>query len=662
VIESAGKAEGAGSSSATFVSKLNERQKACVSVLDEAMEVFRAIDAPELADVQALRDRLIAQRVNVVFVGIWSSGKSTLINSILDERRLPMDITVESATIASVEYGEGDQMQVVYSNEGGQETFPQTKENLRDYLSAKSKRAGKLEDDVQRVVLYAPNPLLKEGAVLVDTPGVEDLNQVRADVTYQYVPRADVIMFLMNCSQAGQLSEITFLRKISQHNIRNVCFVVNMVDGRSGEEVQRVVRDLRDKVSEFVPSPRIFPVSADFAMSAKEGTRSGKDFVAAQKKDPKLRTAMSTDWRGLFEESGLPALERHLEEFITSESRSAQFVEHVLHRLQGITELHHHKMQLQNANLRRSASELRERYQAILTDLANKEALVTWVEEQFVAASRGSREAIEGAFSAEFEQTVLGRMETVIETAPPDQWRLQIQSEVEIAMRSQIDQTLNLVNRMLLELSLDIEKRRQGFFAELDDHAGSSLSGDMGIGMVDVDLTVGGVGGGYQSYDDHLIGSALGGAVLGGIGGIITLASVAISGPILPLVGVALGAMAGLGFADKKATHEQKARALSLARQTVQELIANARASCLEQMARSLKSMEREQVSFIKDQYSAVKQQFEQAIAQSELDISVQEEHRASVENSLGQLSRLDQRLSGLLPDPVDRARGGLLT
>ena len=380
-------------SPATFASRLSERQKECVSVVDEALEAFRAIDAPEIADVQALRERLVTQRINVVFVGIWSSGKSTLINSILDEQRLPMDITVESATIASVEYGEGEQMRVVYSKEGGQETFPQTRDNLRDYLSAKSKRAGKLEDDVERVVLYAPNPLLKEGAVLVDTPGVEDLNQVRADVTYQYIPRADVVMFLMNCSQAGQLSEITFLRKISQHNIRNVCFVVNMVDGRSEEEVQRVMEDLRDKVGEFVPSPRIFPVSAYFAMSAKEGMRSGKDFGAAQKKDLKLRTATATDWRGLFEESGLPALERHLEEFVTSESRCAQFVEHVLHRLQGITRLHHQKMQLQHANLRRSTSELRERYQAILTDLAKKEALVTWVEEQFTEASRRARAA-----------------------------------------------------------------------------------------------------------------------------------------------------------------------------------------------------------------------------------------------------------------------------
>ncbi len=508
------------------------------------------------------------------------------------------------------------------------------------------------------MVLYAPNPLLKQGAVLVDTPGVEDLNQVRADVTYQYVPRADVIMFLMNCSQAGQLSEITFLRKIAQHNIRNVCFVVNMVDGRSEEEVQRVVGDLREKVREYVKDPHIFPVSAYYAMAAKEGQRNGSNIDAVRKKDPKLRTSMATDWRALYEESGLPALEGHLEEFITSESRSAQFVEHVLNRVHAVSRVHHQRLQLEETNLTRSSAELRERYQAIVADLAEKEALVGWVEDRFVEATSRSESLIEEAFSPSFEQKLQTRVQNIIESASPDQWGVQIQAEVEVAMRGQIDRTLNAANRLVLELSLEIEKRRQRFFADLDDHAGSELSADLGIGLDDVELIVGPVGGGYQSFGEHAVGSVVGGVVLGGIGGLITLASVAISGPVLPLVGVALGLLAGVGVVDKKKFQEEKVRSLALARQSVQELVVNARKGCVEQMAVSLQRMRHDQVDFIKNQYTAIRQQFEQSIAQSELEMTTRQEHRDSVARTVVRFSELERSIVAMLPSDESDGQG----
>ena len=33
---------------------------------------------------------------------------------------------------------------------------------------------------------------------LVDTPGVNDINEARAEITYNYVPRADAVLFLLD--------------------------------------------------------------------------------------------------------------------------------------------------------------------------------------------------------------------------------------------------------------------------------------------------------------------------------------------------------------------------------------------------------------------------------------------------------------------------------
>ena len=46
---------------------------------------------------------------------------------------------------------------------------------------------------------------------LVDTPGVNDLNEQRADITYGYVPRADVILYVLDATQILKKSEIAFI-------------------------------------------------------------------------------------------------------------------------------------------------------------------------------------------------------------------------------------------------------------------------------------------------------------------------------------------------------------------------------------------------------------------------------------------------------------------
>ena len=46
-----------------------------------------------------------------------------------------------------------------------------------------------------------PAPFLKNGVTVVDTPGVNDINEQRADITYGYIPRADAAVFLLDASQ-----------------------------------------------------------------------------------------------------------------------------------------------------------------------------------------------------------------------------------------------------------------------------------------------------------------------------------------------------------------------------------------------------------------------------------------------------------------------------
>jgi putative ribosome biogenesis GTPase RsgA len=42
--------------------------------------------------------------------------------------------------------------------------------------------------------MESPNPQLKEGLVLVDTPGIGSLNTEHTAITYAFIPNADAIL------------------------------------------------------------------------------------------------------------------------------------------------------------------------------------------------------------------------------------------------------------------------------------------------------------------------------------------------------------------------------------------------------------------------------------------------------------------------------------
>ena len=46
-----------------------------------------------------------------------------------------------------------------------------------------------------------PAALLENQLTIVDTPGVNDINEQRAEITYGYMPRADAVVFLLDGAQ-----------------------------------------------------------------------------------------------------------------------------------------------------------------------------------------------------------------------------------------------------------------------------------------------------------------------------------------------------------------------------------------------------------------------------------------------------------------------------
>jgi Dynamin family len=99
--------------------------------------------------------------------------------------------------------------------------------------------------------------------VLVDTPGVNDLNEQRAEITYGYVPRADAVVFLLDAGQALKDSEREFLRSRVLETARDrLIFVLGKMDLLNPEERTAVVEYVKKGLAQLVPDPVVFPLSA----------------------------------------------------------------------------------------------------------------------------------------------------------------------------------------------------------------------------------------------------------------------------------------------------------------------------------------------------------------------------------------------------------------
>ena len=202
--------------------------------------------------LQKLRD----EQFHLVILGEFNHGKSTFVNALLGTELLPTGITPTTATINHLVYAEQPTAKALTM--GGEEISLPISE-IADWVTV----AGQHSKDVQRLEIGYPSNLLRDSITLVDTPGVNDLNEQRADITYGYVPRADAVIFLLDASQALKDSEREFLSShVLEGSKDRLIFVLGKIDLLSPDEQDAVIAYVRQGLRKFVENPVIFPLSA----------------------------------------------------------------------------------------------------------------------------------------------------------------------------------------------------------------------------------------------------------------------------------------------------------------------------------------------------------------------------------------------------------------
>jgi small GTP-binding protein len=179
----------------------------------------------------------------LVVVGEYNSGKSTFINALLGDEVFAMGDLPTTRAISILRYG----------------------------------KAGPPESLGENMHLYQyPLEVLRD-LDIVDTPGTNSIERMEEAITRDFVPRADLVLFVTSLLQPLTASELDFLAHIRQWG-KKVVFVVNGVDRRnSDEQVGRVREYLQKEIAARLgaASPAIYFISALLALRAKLAAKPG---------------------------------------------------------------------------------------------------------------------------------------------------------------------------------------------------------------------------------------------------------------------------------------------------------------------------------------------------------------------------------------------------
>ena len=220
---------------ADLQSQLNSGRQ-LLAQLRDALTRFGASEEDQSALVSSIRQ--LDEFFMLVVVGEFNSGKSAFINALIGRPVLTEGVTPTTAQIHILKHGD---------------TIAQS------------------ADEYGLAVITAPADVLRE-VQIVDTPGTNAIIREHEQITTNFVPRADLVLFVTSADRPFTETERAFLETIRGWG-KKIVIVVNKVDiFERQDELDEVLAFVRSASQQLLGiTPELFPVSARLALRAKQG-------------------------------------------------------------------------------------------------------------------------------------------------------------------------------------------------------------------------------------------------------------------------------------------------------------------------------------------------------------------------------------------------------
>ena len=209
-----------------FKLEVNYRTMEKISTLIEIAE-YLGLDNIT-AELNSIELRSKQENANLVLplVGEFSSGKTTLINSLTDSKKLETATKPTTATIYEVHFGSDSCAANVVNEKGELINVPNIAELKNEDLA-----------DAKVVTVFDTSTRVPSTTILVDTPGLSSPDPKHKQTLVNFLPLADAIILVIDINQQVTRSLTDFIEtmKLSQ---RRIYLVLTKSDTKSKDDIE----------------------------------------------------------------------------------------------------------------------------------------------------------------------------------------------------------------------------------------------------------------------------------------------------------------------------------------------------------------------------------------------------------------------------------------
>ncbi len=254
-----------------------------------------------------LLERLESNRYEIAVFGRVSSGKSSLLNHILQTQVLPVGVTPVTAVPTRILYGPTPRAIVSFA-----EAAAQTIELNQLPAFATEQQNPSNQKHVTRIQVEVPVERLKDGISFVDTPGLGSLAETGTAESLAYLPRCDLGIVLVDASSTLLQEDLTLVNSLYQAGA-DAMVLLSKADMLLPDDQKRTIdyvqHQLQSNLGFAVP---VYLVSVK-GESAQLCDRWFDDVLVPQLKDHKAQAAASFQRKvGSLKENILATLKRRL--------------------------------------------------------------------------------------------------------------------------------------------------------------------------------------------------------------------------------------------------------------------------------------------------------------------------------------------------------------
>lgn len=170
----------------------------------------------------------------VVFCGVFSSGKTSLINALLNIK-LPTGIKPVTKAVTRIEYGtKKEAFLKIDDNQPVAISFDRINRIVTGAEKPKCKYG-------VEIVIKNPSKFLRQGITIIDTPGFEEEQKDIDEITKRALKEADLAIMCFNPTKLADIKEREFLDDLQKQVDGNCVFVINCMNYiQTLEEVQDI--------------------------------------------------------------------------------------------------------------------------------------------------------------------------------------------------------------------------------------------------------------------------------------------------------------------------------------------------------------------------------------------------------------------------------------